>query len=102
VKSLRRNGRRGQQGRISGRLEIQSRGGPGVRSDACARVLQLMEWATKRTMEISLTAQGGLPRTCVREIQGDSGEGSTNGVCGRGPEPTKRSWRTRGKNWMSF
>jgi hypothetical protein len=49
----------------------------------------LMDLGDKRTMEIRLTAQE-IAEDLVREINGDSGEGSYHGVfVAAGPEPTK-------------
>ena len=62
----------------------------------------LMDLGDKRTMEIRLTAQE-IAEDLVREINGDSGEGSYHGVfVAAGPEPTKEELAEARKKLEAF
>jgi hypothetical protein len=66
---------------------------------ACA---SLMDLGDKRTMEIRLSAQE-IAEDLVREINGDSGEGSYHGVfVAAGPEPTKEELAEARKKLEAF
>jgi hypothetical protein len=62
----------------------------------------LMDLGDKRTMEIRLSAQE-IAEDLVREINGDSGEGSYHGVfVAAGPEPTKEELAEARKKLEAF
>jgi hypothetical protein len=62
----------------------------------------LMDLGDKRTMEIRLSAQE-IAEDLVREINGDSGEGSYHGVfVAAGPEPTKEELADAQKKLEAF
>jgi hypothetical protein len=62
----------------------------------------LMDLGDKRTMEIRLSAQE-IAEDLVREINGDSGEGSYHGVfVAAGPEPTKEELADARKKLEAF
>ena len=64
--------------------------------------ISVMDLGDKRTMEIRLSAQE-IAEDLVREINGDSGEGSFHGVfVAAGPEPTKEELEDARKKLEAF
>ena len=86
-----------------GSLTIQSpEAGTGYAVTPVRACTSLMDLGDKRTMEIRLSAQE-IAEDLVKELNGDSGEGSYHGVfVAAGPEPTKEELAEARKKLEAF